>query len=324
MFETEITINKQNPITGTLALPESEGKFPAILIIAGSGPLDRDGNTKNGKITTNLYKELAHFYTGLGFATLRFDKVGTGQRGGEWVATGFSELVNDAKDAMIYLAAHPNVDDEKIIICGHSEGAIIATAVGETMNPAGIMFLSGGVDNLIEATRKQRFLAYKELFEQPGIKGWLNRKLKVDEKSEKQTEKFMEKVRKSDKDVIKVQLFFKQPAKWFREHEAFNKREALKNITCPVFAIIGDKDVNADPVVLSELSQLVQGPNEYHVISNMEHGLRIQQEPKNILNLRKNMKEILTRPIHEEALEKMSDWLTTNFKNEEVDETKVC
>jgi uncharacterized protein len=320
-MEKEIKINGKNSIYGTLAIPNNvgEGKLPAILLIAGSGPLDRDGNDRKGKFPTNLYKELAQYMTDLGFVTFRYDKRGTGKSEGDWMATGFSDLVEDAGKSIEYLKSHPNIDPEKIIVCGHSEGAIIATRLAELQPLAGIMFLSGGVDNLLESLKKQRLLNYKEMLETPGLLGWILRKSNVAEKGEKSAEKFLEKARKSDKDTIKVQLFFKQPAKWFREHDAYNKREALKNISCPVFAIQGDKDVNVDNEVLKELAGLVKGKSEYHIIPNMEHGLRIQTEPKKIGNVRKIFKEILKRPLHEEALEKIANWLVTNFKSEEVD-----
>ncbi|WP_147533387.1 alpha/beta hydrolase [Bacillus marasmi] len=315
MFEKEITINGVNPIYGTLAIPQTEGKSPAILILPGSGPLDRNGNDRKGKIQTNLYKNLAHYFTKLGFVTLRYDKIGTGKRAGDVLTTGLSDLIADAKQAMTFLKQQTNVDHEKIILCGHSEGTIHATALAETMDPAGLMLLAGGVDNLIEALKKQRQLAYRELLAKSGFQGWLNRKLKIDQKGEKQTENLMKKMLNTDKDVVKIQLFFKQPAKYFREHSAFDARAALNKITCPVFAIQGDKDPLVDNDVLAELAGLVQGENEYHIIKNMEHTLKEQIGPKDILNYQKHVLNTINQPFHPDALEKIADWLSTNFKD---------
>lgn len=317
-MEKEIKLNGESTIYGSIRVPAGGGKHPAILIIAGSGPLDRDGNDRKGKYPTNLYKELAHYMTDLGFVTFRYDKRGTGKSDGEWLATGLSDLVEDASRSIEFLMSHPNVDANKIIVCGHSEGTIIATKLTEIFNLAGVMFLSGGVDNLIEATKKQRLLSYQELFETPGFMGWLYRKLKVDVKGEKSVEEQVKKFINSDKDIVKVQLFFKQPAKWYREHNAYDTREALKKVTCPVFAIYGDKDGLVDGEVFNELSSLVQGESEFHIIPNMEHGLRIQTEPKSILKMKKIFKEILKRPIHEEALETMATWLKENYITNEI------
>lgn len=313
MLEKEMMIKGANPIYGTLTTPAENGNFSTILIIPGSGPLDRNGNDRTGKIQTNLYQDLAHFFSNLGFATFRYDKIGTGKRTGDLLKAGLTDLVADAKQAYTFLQTHPNVDQDKVIVCGHSEGTIIGTALAETVNPAGLMLLAGGVDNLMEALRKQRQLAYKELLAQPGFQGWLNRKLKVDVKGEKQTQNLMKKMFQSDKDIIRLQLFFKQPAKYFREHNAFNTRTALKNVACPVFAIQGDKDPLVDNEVLKELAGLVQGSCEYHIIPNMEHSLKDQHEPKNILNYKKQFKTLLNRPFNEDALSKISTWLTSHF-----------
>ncbi|WP_059173145.1 alpha/beta hydrolase [Bacillus sp. FJAT-27445] len=311
-MEKEVMFGEKNRIYGTLAMPAGEGVHPAILIIAGSGPLDRDGNVGKGKLTTNLYKDLADFFTGLGFVTLRYDKWGTGEREGNWMAAGMWDLVEDARTAVEFLQAHPNVDNERIIIAGHSEGTIIATALGESMPLGGVIFLSGGVDNMSEALEKQRALGNKELFAKPVI-GKLLKLLKVEKKGEKQAVKVMEKFKQSKEDIIRIQLFFKQPAKWFREHDAFNTREALKSMNCPVIAIIGDKDALADKEVLSELPSLVQGKAEVAIIKDMEHGMRIQTEELSILKAGKRFKEILKRPLHPEALAKLESWLDENY-----------
>ncbi|OLN22185.1 hypothetical protein BTO30_10560 [Domibacillus antri] len=322
MIEKEIMIQGNDPIFGTLTFPEEDVTYPALLLLPGSGPVDRDGNDRKGKYQTNLYKDLAHFMTGLGFAVLRFDKRGTGKRGGDWMAAGLSDLTSDAKSAMKFLRAHPNVDQENVIVCGHSERTIIATILAETMNPAGCMLLSGGVDNLMQALHHQRQLAYKELFELPGFKGWINRTLKVDVKNEKKTEKLLEKMKKSDEDIIKIQFFFKQPAKWFREHSDYDTRAALKKVTCLVFALHGDKDPLVESRVLEELDELVQGKSEYHIIHNMEHGLRVQDEERSMLKMKKIFKEVLKRPLHEEGLEKMAGWLNSHFKTKDVSGSK--
>lgn len=304
MIEKEIIIEKD--IFATVTCPQQAGVFPAVLLIAGSGPIDRDGNGKKGKYPTNLYKELAAFFTECGFMTLRYDKRGTGKRQGDWRDAGLSDLLSDAKAAAAFLQGQPNVS--KVIVCGHSEGTILATDIAATMAIDGCMLLSGGVDNLMEALIHQRKQAYRELLEMPGWKGWFNRKLKVDEINEKKAEKLLEKMKASNRDTIRVQGI-KQPAKWFREHADYQTRAALQRVTCPVFALHGNKDPLVDSTVLEELAGLVQGESEYYVVEDMEHGLREQAEPKSILKTKTLMKTVLTRPLHEEALQLMAGWL---------------
>lgn len=314
--ENTIVINSSVSLEGSLTTPKGDDTYPAVLFIGGSGPLDRNGNGPNGKYETNLYKELAHFISKLGFITLRYDKRGTGKSDGKMLHTGLWDLVEDAQAAYLYLKSHPSVDKNKIIVIGHSEGTIIGTALAERQPVNGLLFVSGGVSNLEEFLREQRLLSYKELKESKGLKGILMRKLVNEDKSEKKIKRQMNKIITSNKDVFRVQFFFKQPAKWFREHYSYNTREGLKKVTCPILIIQGDKDPLVNNETLKELPNLVNGSNTTFLIKDMEHGLRIQKEPKSILNLKKLFKDTVNRPLHEDALSIMSKWLTDNFKEE--------
>ncbi|MCP8615718.1 serine aminopeptidase domain-containing protein [Salirhabdus salicampi] len=93
----------------TVPSTDEEKKQPAILIIPGTGPNDRDGNPKKKKYHFNLYKELSHFLTDKGFVTLRYDKRGIGESGGDPNRAGLWDFVHDATSAVHFLKEHPNV-----------------------------------------------------------------------------------------------------------------------------------------------------------------------------------------------------------------------
>ena len=77
----EIAVQGKYLLHGTLTvLDDSEKKCPAVLVVAGSGEVDRDGNASGFKFKLSIYKELAEFVTGLGFAVLRYDKRGVAKR----------------------------------------------------------------------------------------------------------------------------------------------------------------------------------------------------------------------------------------------------
>ncbi|WP_349409365.1 alpha/beta hydrolase [Pseudalkalibacillus sp. SCS-8] len=310
VLETNIELDGEMRVCGTLAVPKAKlrEKSPAILIIAGSGPLDRNGNGPKGKYPTNLYKDLSDFFTSLGYIAFRYDKRGTGESEGNWRSTGFVDLVCDAKRAVDYLKTRDEVDADKIIVAGHSEGVTIATKLAEDVRVAGLMFLSGGADNLEQSLKHQRENAYEELLSQKGFKGWLYKKLKVDEKGEKQVNKMMKKIFLSDKDVIRYQ-FAKVNARWFREHFTFDTRKALRTIDIPILALVGDKDPLVNSETLPELEHLVKGECETYVIEDMEHGLKQQGADKSILNSKKLLKESMGKPIHEHAQLIMQNWL---------------
>lgn len=316
-IEKEVEINGVAKIFGTMTIPSSlneNEKFPAVLFISGSGPLDRDGNGPKGKYKFNLYKELAEFIAGLGFITFRYDKRGTGSSKEDLLVSGLGDFVGDAECSYTYLQQHSNVDSERIIVLGHSEGTIIGTALSERQKIGGLMLLAGGVANLDEFLTHQRKLAYQELKNSKGLKGVLSRMLLNEEKEEKKVERLTRKMSESNRDVYKAMFLIKQPAKWFREHYRYEPRKGLMQVTCPVFAIHGDKDPLVDHAYLDELSSLVQGTSEVHIIKDMEHGLRIQKEEKSILKVKKLNKSIQNRPLSPNALSAISHWLISNYK----------
>lgn len=112
-------------IYGTLVCPESNKKVPVVLIIAGSGPTDRNGNN-NFMLKSNTYKMLAEQLAAKGIASLRYDKWGVGQS----LDTNFKETdlrfedyINDAVTWINWLKKDKQFSE--IIIAGHSEGSLI-------------------------------------------------------------------------------------------------------------------------------------------------------------------------------------------------------
>lgn len=101
----------------------------AVLIIAGSGATDRNGNDAQ-LVKGNTYQHFAQELAADGVSSLRYDKLGSGQTGLATHTTGqgitFDLYGNEALDAYRTLAAQPGVDPDKLIILGHSEGGLYA------------------------------------------------------------------------------------------------------------------------------------------------------------------------------------------------------
>jgi uncharacterized protein len=325
MIEQSISFESNgNILRGTLSmLDENEQKYPAVLILSGSGPLNRDGNDTKGKFQLNLYKQLASFITSLGFITLRYDKRGIGESEGDYFATGMWDLVYDARSAVQFLKKHPLVDDKRIIVLGHSEGTTLAVALNLIEPIHGLILLSGAGERLQEALLRQRKIAYQAFNNVKGIKGKLIRMLNIEQKNEKKAEVLFNKILQTDKDVIKVQ-FQKINAKWFREHLQYDVLQDLEKVECPILAITGEKDIQADPEKLNRLSNLVKGDLEYYTIKNMDHLLKNQEDEVNILKIKKIYKENANKPLHEELCFYLQRWLNNRFNSEQssVNQTK--
>jgi pimeloyl-ACP methyl ester carboxylesterase len=112
-------------IRGSVSLPSKGKKFPVVLIIAGSGPTDRDGNSKLG-VNSNSYKILADSLLQYGIASIRYDKraiAESADAGSKEEDLRFTDMVNDAAGWITMLKKDNRFNS--IIVAGHSEGSLI-------------------------------------------------------------------------------------------------------------------------------------------------------------------------------------------------------
>lgn len=138
---SEREVNLEGDLFGTLAMPDGEGPVDAALILAGSGPTDRDGNFPSGR--NNALKLLAHALAERGIATLRIDKRGVGDSIGaapEEEKLRAETYVDDAVSWLDFLAQQPRI--RRVVALGHSEGALLATIAAERREVAGLVLLT--------------------------------------------------------------------------------------------------------------------------------------------------------------------------------------
>jgi hypothetical protein len=118
-------------LAGTLRVPAREGdaRGPGVIIVAGSGPTDRNGNQPG--ITTDLLKQIADQLARVGIASVRYDKRGQYASGkpkdGESLPafTAWENYVGDAAAALDYLQERPEIDPSRTGMIGHSEGGLL-------------------------------------------------------------------------------------------------------------------------------------------------------------------------------------------------------
>jgi len=309
----EVAIQAKCLLQGIITIPDDGEKCPAVLVVAGSGEVDRDGNVSGFKFKLDTYKELAEFVTGLGFAVLRYDKRGVAKSEGSYIKTGMWDLVDDIGACVQFLKGHPRVDPDRVILLGHSEGCLLISAYSARKPVAGLVLLAGAVETIEEALQRQRKLLYGELMDKNGLKGWLFRLLKIDEKGEKQAQRLLEKIRLTHKDVARIQLV-KMNAKWLREHLAYNVREDLPKVTCPILAITGSKDFQSDPNRLSELPGLAGGEVTWEIIENMNHPLKEANDNISIAQVKALYKDSASKPLHPKLKETIARWLLTQME----------
>ena len=118
-------------LAGTLLLPTTPGKHPAILFLQGSGPERRWAN-----------RYLAQKFAAAGFVALIYDKRGVGSSTGDWQKVGFEPLADDAVAGIRLLQSMPEVAPEKVGIYGHSQGGTIAPLVATKAGDIGFVIAS--------------------------------------------------------------------------------------------------------------------------------------------------------------------------------------
>jgi pimeloyl-ACP methyl ester carboxylesterase len=286
-------------LAGTLALPSSNGPFPTVLFITGSGPIDRNENHK--KLHLNIFDDISHYLAENGIASLRYDKRGTGDSQGDYWKTGFYDNSQDALAALQYLKLQNNIQKENIFILGHSEGALQAMRLtGAGTEVAGIILLAGGAQSGEAILKWQAIQIAKGL---KGINGWFIKILHID--ISKAQQKQIDRIKKSKQDYFRSQLVAKINAKWFREFMDYNPAEDLQRITVPVLAINGSKDIQIDSSDLDRMANLIKAPFEPHLIPNMTHLLRIEEGDAAISKYKKELK----KPLEPMVLEIVLKWI---------------
>jgi pimeloyl-ACP methyl ester carboxylesterase len=109
-------------LAGSLIAPTAGPAVPAVVLVAGTGPIDRDV-TFCGHA---LFKVLAVALARAGIASLRFDKRGVGQSQGDFQAAGPDEFAADVRGAAGYLATQRGISSGQLGLLGHSEGGMVA------------------------------------------------------------------------------------------------------------------------------------------------------------------------------------------------------
>ena len=165
-------------IHGSLRLPDShDANVPGVLIIAGSGPVDRNGSVgvpgTPTEIHMDLYRWIAEQLADQGIASIRYDKITSGATGigsysedpAQLVAQSFETVfVEPARNALALLAEQPGVDAQKLLVLGHSEGGLIAmllasySATADSVGapaPAGLILAEPSYARLLDVVSRQ-------------------------------------------------------------------------------------------------------------------------------------------------------------------------
>lgn len=232
-------------LTGTLTLPMKKGPHPAIVLIHGSGPEDR-----------NFLGPWIDFFARQGLAVLSYDKRGTGTSGGDWKQAGIEELGGDAQAAFRHLAGRADVDRQRIGLFGISQGGWIAPLVASRNPEVAFIVLHAGAsvpvvrqgELLLEHELRAYGLPEEEIAEALAYQ-------RLDDgftRSGQGWEKLQEAYRKASEAKEPWLYAEPQPADaWFRtmyrKMMDFDPAPYWRQVKCPVLAFFGELDHNVPP-----------------------------------------------------------------------------
>ena len=305
--EERVRIEGKFAIGATITRNDAEIS-PAIVIVMGTGKLDRDGNGKG--MNLNFYRDLADFFGSKGFVVARFDKRGTHESEGDFNSTGLNDLVDDAISVVRFVKQLPYVDENRVIVCGHSEGAMIATLMAEKEGLAGLILLGGAATSMKDGLHYQSVEVEQQSKDMKGLKGMIIRRSASLEKSEAKSARMFEKARNSGKD----KSMLGPSPKWLREHESHSTEDyvsILRSFGRPVLAITGKSDLNVDYRQLDNIRD-IPGISCY-APDGINHILRKVDGDNSILDIKKQYVRLSREPIDEDVLRTIGEWLGSNF-----------
>lgn len=175
MVEKEVKIEiKDCTLFGSICLPQTDGQFPVVLMVHGSGPLDRNENMPGQNL--DIFNVIAQHLGKNGIASLRFDKRGCGKSSGRFETAGHFDHIADVSAWIEYLNQRDFCAQSQIFILGHSEGSIIAPQLSLNHHGIeGIILLAPFIQNIESILRQQAAHIKKAINELDGFKGWFYR-----------------------------------------------------------------------------------------------------------------------------------------------------
>ena len=331
-YESEpVRIASSSPgvtLAGTLTLPPVDAPSPAVILISGSGPQDRDESLLGHR----PFLVLADHLTRHGVAALRLDDRGVGESTGTFATATTSDFADDVLAAVEFLEQRADIGPIGLI--GHSEGGLVAPMVAnrspevdfvvlmagpgltgeEILYRQGILIMkaNGASYEAAEANRKTQAALFAVLKQEDDVEV-AREKLRAI-LLESLTQLSAGGTEENRELMIKAQLAqLVQP--WFRFFLTYDPVPALRELDCPVLAINGEKDTQVPP---KENLQAIRraltdgGNSDFEIVElrQLNHLFQtaVTGSPSEYASIEETMSP--------RALQTIADWVLARFKTE--------
>ncbi len=329
--EVEVSYeNKKDGIilSGTLTIPENNEPFPAVILITGSGPQDRDETIFGHK----PFWVIADYLTRRGIAVLRVDDRGIGGSTGDFSEATTLDFSEDVLSGVNFLLSRNDIDKTKIGLIGHSEGGLIAPMVAaESDNIAFIIMLAGpalpGDEILLlqaELIAKTHSIPENIIIKSIGLNRMLYDVVKISTDVSDMKVRLRETITvfisHLNEEEKKIQMFSEEyllsqikilTSPWLSFFLKHDPKPFLENISCPVLAIYGEKDIQVPPkeniIALEEIISNSRAQNQYIEILEIDGVNHLFQRAE---TGSPDEYGLIEETFSQDVLRIMGDWIT--------------
>ena len=285
-------------VTTPSAGPPPADGWPVVLLVPGTGLVDRDENLGG----VPIYAELAAGLADAGYLVLRYDKRGMGQSGGRPESAGVEEYADDVRTMVRYLERRDDVDRDRIVVAAHGEGSWIA----------------------LEAARRHRAIDAFALLAAPGVPGaelvlerQRNRLARLqipdaerDEQIALQTRIIAAVLDEGAWDEIPEDLRERADTRWFRTFLEFDPADVVRRTRQPALILHGEADAeipvqHADRLLaLAEARRRREATVELARLPGIDHRLLVAGTPTV-----DDYSQLLDRRVAAEVVTALVDWM---------------
>lgn len=312
-------------LAGTLTVPDGDGPHPAIVLVSGSGPQDRDETLMGHK----PFRVLADYLTRRGIAVLRYDDRGVADSGGDFAKATVSDFTSDTLAAVAHLKALKTIDSDRIGIAGHSEGGLIAPSAAVQSDDISMIILMAGpgvpLRDLL-ATQARDVLTGMGVTGEPRERQLTVQKELLDlivanvgnEDLEQMVRDHFKGLEDRFTEEQLTQLGYEESAieaqiktllmPWFQQFLLIDPAKDLRRVTCPVLAINGQKDIQVasqDNLRAIEQALLAGGNDDITIVEfpNLNH--LFQTCKTGAVSEYSSIEET----FNEEVMKRIADWV---------------
>ncbi len=317
LLEEEVMFKSEGlSLAGTMTLPEGAAQpVPGVLFIHGSGPVDRDGNAQGLKM--DAYRQLAQALAQSGIGSLRYDKRGVGTSEGVSEEASRDDLVGDVRAALAALRAAEGIDPQRCFLIGHSEGSYLAPIIAaEDADLAGLVLLAAAARSLDQITRWQvETLARMQGMSEEEIGAVLAQqdqyiafvKGSSGEWSDYTTDQLIEAMPWLTPEAAAQLKATPLSLSWLRQHYSDDPLRSIRQATCPVLIINGEKDLQVPAAEAEPLKTTLEEAGNDDVtaliLPNLNHLLRHHPEDPSLVYRH------IDDPIDPRVIETITEWL---------------